>query len=163
MKHVIRSLGLIVLLFGTSLRAQASPLTSLQLQVDWVNAAGDQTHWADNNRCSCTLTVTQAGANGAGNTVIYSGTTDVTGGLNVKLTLSPLALYTVTLYSNYYQMNIFSSLFSSMFVTPTPVKSLQLSLRLTRPQINGVDQAAPLAADATPPVLTSNTQVAIGF
>jgi hypothetical protein len=163
MKYPKQFIGLFLLLFGTSLPAEAPPVTALQLQVQWVNAAGDNTHWADKNNCACTLTVVQLAANGAAST-IYTGTTDSGGDLNVNLpALNPSSTYTATLYSTYYQMNIYTTFLVSGFVAPVPVKSLQLHLRFTRPQVNGIDQAAPVPADATPPTLTSNTQLVIGF
>lgn len=158
----MRFFSLLLLLFAASLPAQAPALTGLNLQVQWVNAPSDQTHWADNNNCNCTLTVVRV-LSGTPNTTIYTGSTDPGGNLNVNLALDNVSVYVVTLYSVEYQMNIYTTPFTTSLFASLPPKQIQLQFRLTRPQINGVDQAAPVPPGATPPLLASGTEVQIRF
>lgn len=130
---VTRLLALAAVSLALALPAKAQ--TAISLNINWD---------PDGSACHCNVTVLQKGMNGAPDTMIFAGTTDSSGHLAATVALVPTNVYLLTIYSNYYKIQIGQVLFSTQFLSSRTLKSIALHPRFTRPQINGSNSPAPV-------------------
>jgi len=121
------------------------------------------THWADGLKCSCLVTIKQMNADGS-TTQVFEASTDNTGHLSTSVTLKVQGVYSLSVYSWFYQIPVFSLPFSTGLVAELPLKSATLNLVFTRPLLNG----QPIMTPGTPahyaaPTLASGTGVQFGI
>ena len=121
------------------------------------------THWADGQKCTCTIIVKQMNANGSA-TQIFEGVTDSTGHLSGSLNLQVQGVYSISVSSNAYGIPLFSLPFSTGLVASLPLRSANLDLVFSRPSLNGQPiQCCALPASYTRPSLASGTGVQFGI
>ncbi len=94
-----------------------------------------QAQWSDGSHCLCSLTILKKGVNGAPDEMVFSATSP-DGHITAKISFDPTQTYSADVFSHDLNVDLYTFMFTSGFLTPIPLAKLNFNLKFTKPGIS---------------------------